>query len=530
MKRRGRPKHPGILTPREWEVLGLVREGLSNDAIAKRLGISLDGVKFHVSEILGRLGVSNRGEAARWQPGRRPWWMATATPFLFWRNASFGWLAPAVAGGVVIAVAVSTGLLIWGLARTQAGTEPAEAREYALAQTFLNPDPAESDFAGFSVAAMGDNVLVGAYQDDTSARDGGIAYLFDGSDGALLQTFLNPDANENDQFGYSVASVGDDVLIGARFATSGGTNAGAAYLFDSGSGALLQTFVKPDPAFGDRFGESVAGVSGNVLIGAPHQPTCSPASVCGDFTDGAAYLFDGATGRLLQTLESPAPSGASNFGASVAEVDGNLLVGAPKEVPFPALGGQGPRARTVVPDTGAAYLFDAESGSLLQTFVNPTPTPGGFFGDTVAGVGGNVLVSARIDPQTAPGEAAAVYLFDGDNGVLLYTFFSPTSARSDSFGWSLAGVGDNVLVGAPFDGTVGSDAGAAYLFDANNGALLHTFLNPSPSANDFFGWSVGGEGVSIIVGAPEDDAGADRAGAAYLFAAMAREGGADGSP
>lgn len=54
------------LTPREWEVLALVREGLTNDQIASKLGISRDGVKYHVSEILGKLGVEDRIEAARW--------------------------------------------------------------------------------------------------------------------------------------------------------------------------------------------------------------------------------------------------------------------------------------------------------------------------------------------------------------------------------------------------------------------------------------------------------------------------------
>lgn len=70
MKRRGRPRHPDVLTPRQWEVLTLVREGLSNEQIAARLGISLDGVKFHISEILGKLAVSNRNEAARWHEER----------------------------------------------------------------------------------------------------------------------------------------------------------------------------------------------------------------------------------------------------------------------------------------------------------------------------------------------------------------------------------------------------------------------------------------------------------------------------
>ena len=65
--RRGRPRHDDVLTPREWEVLGLLREGLTNEQIAGRLGVSYDTAKFHVSEILGKLGVESRHEAAMWR-------------------------------------------------------------------------------------------------------------------------------------------------------------------------------------------------------------------------------------------------------------------------------------------------------------------------------------------------------------------------------------------------------------------------------------------------------------------------------
>jgi NarL family two-component system response regulator LiaR len=52
------------LTNRETEVLALIVEGLSNKEIAKRLFLSNSTVQFHVSNILSKLGVSKRTEAA----------------------------------------------------------------------------------------------------------------------------------------------------------------------------------------------------------------------------------------------------------------------------------------------------------------------------------------------------------------------------------------------------------------------------------------------------------------------------------
>lgn len=52
------------LTPRQQEILPLLAEGKTNRAIANDLGLSLDRVKWHVSEILLKTGSANRAEAA----------------------------------------------------------------------------------------------------------------------------------------------------------------------------------------------------------------------------------------------------------------------------------------------------------------------------------------------------------------------------------------------------------------------------------------------------------------------------------
>ncbi|HUR33616.1 MAG TPA: response regulator transcription factor, partial [Vicinamibacterales bacterium] len=56
---------PEPLTPRERQVIELLVEGLSNKAIAARLGISDQTVKFHVAAICGKLGAANRTDAVR---------------------------------------------------------------------------------------------------------------------------------------------------------------------------------------------------------------------------------------------------------------------------------------------------------------------------------------------------------------------------------------------------------------------------------------------------------------------------------
>jgi DNA-binding NarL/FixJ family response regulator len=53
------------LTPRELQVLELVADGLPNKAIAVRLGVSDETVKFHLGSVFGKLGASNRTDAVR---------------------------------------------------------------------------------------------------------------------------------------------------------------------------------------------------------------------------------------------------------------------------------------------------------------------------------------------------------------------------------------------------------------------------------------------------------------------------------
>ncbi|MFL6007968.1 MAG: LuxR C-terminal-related transcriptional regulator [Gaiellaceae bacterium] len=56
----------GALTRRETQILRLMAEGLTNVQVARQLWLSEQTVKFHLSNIYRKLGVSNRTEASRW--------------------------------------------------------------------------------------------------------------------------------------------------------------------------------------------------------------------------------------------------------------------------------------------------------------------------------------------------------------------------------------------------------------------------------------------------------------------------------
>jgi DNA-binding CsgD family transcriptional regulator/catechol 2,3-dioxygenase-like lactoylglutathione lyase family enzyme len=67
MKRpRGRPPHADILTPSEWRTVYAAQHGMANAEIARRRGVSVDAVKFHMKNALAKLGLRNRRELRAW--------------------------------------------------------------------------------------------------------------------------------------------------------------------------------------------------------------------------------------------------------------------------------------------------------------------------------------------------------------------------------------------------------------------------------------------------------------------------------
>ncbi len=99
-----RRRSPDNLTPRQREVVDLMARGLTNGEIAARLGISLEGAKYHVTEILTRLEVSSREDAVRVWRGRSRWKLSRdrlARAFVIFSPLKVGAGAAVVFAGVV---------------------------------------------------------------------------------------------------------------------------------------------------------------------------------------------------------------------------------------------------------------------------------------------------------------------------------------------------------------------------------------------------------------------------------------------
>ena len=92
---------PLSLTPRQQEVIRLMGRGLTNGQIADDLGITLDGAKFHVGEIIQKLGANSREEAVEiWMNRPHRWQLPTAAAFLKFGAAAI--VAGVGLGGVIV--------------------------------------------------------------------------------------------------------------------------------------------------------------------------------------------------------------------------------------------------------------------------------------------------------------------------------------------------------------------------------------------------------------------------------------------
>ncbi len=273
------------------------------------------------------------------------------------------------------------------------------------------------------------------------------------------------DAEAWDYFGVSVSISGDYAVVGAYGEDAGGNAAGAAYVFNKDNGGVdnwgeVKKIVASDADSGDNFGYSVSISGAYAVIGARYEDA-------GGSWAGAAYVFNKDNGGVdnwgeVKKIVASDAQASDDFGYSVSISGDYAIVGARYE---DAGGG----------NAGAAYVFNKDNGG-------------------------------------------------GDNWGEVKKLTAGDAETDDNFGISVSISGAYAIVGAYREDAGGSNAGAAYVFNKDNGGgdnwgEVKKLTASDAEADDAFGKSVSISGslVNTLVGAFGEDTGGSNAGAAYML-------------
>ena len=337
-------------------------------------------------------------------------------------------------------------------------------------QVLLSSDGEAGDQLGFSVSINEDFIFVGALRDDNdNGPFAGAVYIFQNiNDEWVEQTrLIAPNGGLDDQFGASIASRGNRLIVGAPGVESG---RGAAYVYHriQTSWQYVNTVEPSDGQVGDTFGSAVAIEGEYALVGAKNHDAPGLADA------GAAYafVFNGAEWVEQATWSSESPEAGGLFGHSVALTNNVGFVGAPKE---DALGQQ---------DRGAVHLF--QRNGVTWSFVNTFNAFDGDaedeFGFAVEAEGEYAVFGARWHRNTRGEKSGAAYLyrFVNNNWQSEAQLFAVDGTVGDQFGSALDFNNEQVIVGARWDdNSIGQDAGAAYIFPVGGAGVPSLFADQS---------------------------------------------------
>ncbi len=375
----------------------------------------------------------------------------------------------------------------------------------------------------------------------------GAAYVYKFIDGewVFYQKLVSNFRRSQDNFGYSVSIKGDYIVVGSTKNAydsnelNAKINAGAVYVFKniSGNWTFQQKIVANDRQAQDQFGYSVATDGNYIAVGAVYQ----------DFDDddidiiqdaGAAYIFKNNAGNWTQVKKVFSTNRSVNeyFGNAVA-VDGEYIVVGSYFHDYDASGS------VFVNNSGAAFVYknNSDAWNLVAKLTASDRQENDLLGCSVAISGDYIIAGAYAHSYNLTGgdfkfEAGAAYIFKNNFGTWTQQQKiiapNPDRAAGDRFGFSVS-ISDGVMVVGAYlqeydDYNSGIDyynAGAAYVFKENSGnwEYKQKIINSDREAQDYFAYSVGIYGNYLICGAYQeahDENGANqmsRAGSAYIY-------------
>lgn len=358
-------------------------------------------------------------------------------------------------------------------------------------------DAAANDEFGRAVAIDGDYVVVGV--PDEGGQGAVYVYERDGSGSwSQMQKFTSSDIQSGDEFGQSVAIDGDYIVVGAPMEDTGGTSAGAVYVFElsGGTWSQMQKIQPSDISAGDQAGSSVA-IDGTTLVFGSLQK---------DNQRGGAYVYDLSGGTWSETaiLEASDRQASDQFGINV-DISGNYIIVAAHE------------EDTTASAAGSCYFFELDgTWSEMQKVQASDVAANRRIGQNGVAIDGNyAAITNGVDDQ--------VYIFQLSGGTWSEVEIVTPGGGLDSNGFASSVAMDEpfLVVGATLaHSETTADVGAVYVYQhdgAGTWTQVGRFTASDEALNDEFGFSVGIFENRVVIGARYEDAGGSNAGAAYIF-------------
>jgi len=171
-------------------------------------------------------------------------------------------------------------------------------------------------------------------------------------------------------------------------------------------------------------------------------------------------------------------------------------------------------------ERGAVYVYDATDYSTSPTKLVPSGLDAyDYFGYSVAATSNQIIVGAYLDDDQGS-EAGAAYVYDATNLSATPTKLTPSGLGAyDNFGLAVAATSTQIIVAAHGDDDAAEAAGAVYVYDATNLSATPTKLTPSGlGGSDQFGrFKIAANSNHIVIGAIGDDDQGSNAGAVYVY-------------
>ena len=222
---------------------------------------------------------------------------------------------------------------------------------------------------------------------------------------------------------------------------------------------------------------------------------------------GSIQVFARTEAGWVQHQKLGASDAASGdrFGASLAMSNDYAIVGAPKQ-------------DAVGTNSGAAYIFERQGTEWVEQakLVASDGTHGDYFGISVAMDGDTVLVGGhRVNEPFADG--GAVYVFEriGRSWYETARIIAPDGSHFAYFGYSVGLDANTAIIGAIRDDEAGLDSGSAYVFvrGRSGWALQTKLIGNNTKDGDYFGYAVDVDGDFAVVTSPRNRG----IGAAYIY-------------